>query len=59
MLDVIFRVSLATLLFIVLDVGPIWIMELNKADRTTGRMSDTSNVKGYLNTSTQVNTNDT
>lgn len=59
MLDVIFRVSLATLLFIVLDVGPIWMMELNKADRTTGRMSVTSNEKGYLNTSTQVNTNDT
>lgn len=50
MLNVIFRVSLATLLFIMLDIGPIWIMELNKADRTTGRMSDTSN-------DTQVNTN--
>lgn len=50
MLNVIFRMSLATLLFIMLDIGPIWIMELNKADRTTGRMSDTSN-------DTQVNTN--
>lgn len=50
MLNVIFRMSLATLLFIMLDIGPIWIMELNKADRTTGRMSDISN-------DTQVNTN--
>lgn len=50
MLNVIFRMSLATLLFIMLDIGPIWIMELNKADRTTGRMSDTSN-------ETQVNIN--
>eukprot|EP00105_Crassostrea_gigas_P030359 XP_011452636.1 PREDICTED: transmembrane protein 26-like [Crassostrea gigas] len=44
-------VSLGTLIFILLDIGPIWIMELDKADRASGRISKTSNGGGSNTTS--------
>lgn len=52
-LPVLCRVSLGTLIFILLDIGPIWIMELDKADRASGRISKTSN-GGGSNTTSQV-----
>lgn len=42
MLNVIFRVFLVMFLFIMFDIGLIWIMEFNKVDWIIGRMFDIS-----------------
>ncbi|XP_061191531.1 transmembrane protein 26-like [Saccostrea echinata] len=38
-------ISLGTLLFICLDIVPIWIMELDRADRLLSKRSGTSSIK--------------
>lgn len=43
MFNVIFRMFLVMFLFIMFDIGLIWIMEFNKVDWIIGRMFDINN----------------
>ncbi|XP_062594360.1 transmembrane protein 26-like [Saccostrea cucullata] len=52
-------VSLGTLLFICLDIVPIWIMELDRADRRSRTSSDRTTTKTSANGTSTTTTNTT
>ena len=48
------RISLGTFLFICLDIGPIWIMELNKANERNSATNPTQPPLTNTSSSSQV-----